>query len=133
MEDISSDEIIMGVKGLQSVLPTIDKFIAPIIRVTHDLQEDIGEINLKQIKTSEYGLWQTSICNTCQTANLHTEKDCTYTLISVPEQNTSTTTVPKMVFSYRIEKGTNGRYTNGSRINLHVQWSIFDALSVNER
>ena len=105
MEDISSDEIIMGIKGLQSVFPSIDKFIAPIIRVTHNLQEDIGDLNLKQVKTSEYGLWQTSICDTCQTTNLHTKKDCTYTIMSVPEQDTSTTTIPECYFVIELKKG----------------------------
>ena len=32
----------MGFKGLQSILPTIHKFIAPIINVTNDIQDNIG-------------------------------------------------------------------------------------------
>ena len=48
MDDMSSDELIMGIKGLQSILPTIHKFIAPIINVTNGIQDNIGDLNIKK-------------------------------------------------------------------------------------
>ena len=47
----------------------------------------IGNINMNQISISECGMWQPSICINAQTTQLHTENDCTYTVITVPKQD----------------------------------------------
>ena len=41
---------------------------------------------MEPIECSKYGLWQTSVCVSCQTTHFHTENDCTYTVICVPQQ-----------------------------------------------
>ena len=65
---------------------------------------------------SEAGLWQSSVCVNCQTSILHTENDCTYTVITTPNQGTNV--VP--IFLFEIQKGTNGSW-----FNLYVFWEVF--------
>ena len=54
---------------------------------------------------SEYGIWQSSICETCQTSNLHTEDDCTYIVISTPLQDNSSISRPEYNFIFELRKG----------------------------
>ena len=65
-----------------------------------------------------YGLWQTSICDTCQTTNFHNEKDCTYTIISVPVQelSTSMSSIPEYYFLIELKKG----HTIGVKMDENV-------------
>ena len=42
---------------------------------------------MSDVASSKHGVWQSQICVNAQTAELHTEKDCTYTIIGVPNQN----------------------------------------------
>ena len=41
---------------------------------------------MKEQTISDSGLWQSEICINAMTRDFHTEKDITYTLISVPDQ-----------------------------------------------
>ena len=54
------------------------------------LQQNIGNINFKSTISSNEGLWQSSINVNAVTGIFHTERDITYTLISVPEQCSDT-------------------------------------------
>ena len=49
-------------------------------------QQEDGNINFKMSTTSQHGLWQSELCCNAITKDFHTEKDITYTLISVPYQ-----------------------------------------------
>ena len=51
------------------------------------MQASKKDINIKEGYASKLGCWQTSICVNATTGKLHSENDCTYTLISVPKQN----------------------------------------------
>lgn len=82
-EDISSSTNV-----LSKYLPKIKSIISPIIRTAYELQSTIGNINIKEGSASKSGCWQTSICVDATTGDFHTEQDCTYTLISIPNQNT---------------------------------------------
>ena len=44
---------------------------------------------MKETIVSDYGMCQLSVCETCQTSNLHVEDDCTYTIICTPLQDNS--------------------------------------------
>ena len=51
------------------------------------INEKYGHINLKEVATSKVGLWQSQLCIDASTKIEHVERDCTYTLISIPKQD----------------------------------------------
>ena len=55
--------------------------------ILHMKQIDEGDVNFNLAKTSKDGLWQSELCVNALTRDFHTEKDATYTLISVPQQD----------------------------------------------
>ena len=64
----------------------MNSYISPIVKVCYNLQQNIGDINLKERVGDKYQHWVTNICVNAETTDLLTENGCTYTLISVPEQ-----------------------------------------------
>ena len=54
---------------------------------------------MKETSGSNQGMWQSSICINCQTSELHTENDCTYTVITTPNQKV--TSVPYFILELR--------------------------------
>ena len=105
MEDLSTQELALGIKNLSAIIPNITKYIAPTLNAIHGLQHDIGDINMKEVQGTNSGLWMTSICDTCQTTNLHTENDCTYTVVTVPKQVKYPTGNPEYNFLFDLKKG----------------------------
>ena len=89
-ERFVADDISRCTNDLSSILPKIKTIISPIISTAYELQSSIRNINIKEGYASHSGCWQTSICMDATTGQFHTEKDCTYTLISIPNQNTIT-------------------------------------------
>ena len=75
-----------GISCLKKIIPNISNLISPIIQVAYNMQNKIGSVNLKKITTSENGIWQSEICVNAKTNQFHTEKDVTYTFITVPQQ-----------------------------------------------
>ena len=74
--------------------------IAPILNVAYSKQEQDGDVNFKIATTSKNGLWQSKLCVDAITRDFHTEKDITYTFISVPfqQQNNSKKSKPKPTY-----------------------------------
>ena len=60
--------------------------MAPILNVAFEKQDSTGDINFKEVMTTKTGLWQSELCCNAVTKDFHTERDITYTLISVPYQ-----------------------------------------------
>ena len=85
-ERYTANEIERVIKDLTRVLPFIKKVISPVLESANHLQSTIGNVNLKQVPSSKYGCWQTSICVNAQTQEYHNESDCTYTIITIPKQ-----------------------------------------------
>ena len=100
-EHLLAQDIKHGVQSLISILPKIQEYIAPTLNIAYNLQKEIGDCNLKETAVSEVGLWQSSICVDCQTSSLHTENDCTYTIITTPNQDKNTAPI----FLFEIQKG----------------------------
>ena len=87
IEYMMSMEINQGVKNLMRILPVIPKVISPIIHTAYGFcQSTSGNINIKETGTSEYGMWQSSICVNPVTHELHVEEDVTYSILYVPSQ-----------------------------------------------
>ena len=72
---------------LSKFFPNLSELIAPILNVAYVKQIDDGDVNFNLSKTSKDGLWQSELCVNALTRDFHTEKDATYTLISVPQQD----------------------------------------------
>ena len=105
MEDLSTQELAMGIKYLSAIIPNVKKYIAPTLNAIHRLQDDIGDININEVQGTKSELWTTSICDTCQTTNFHTENDCTYTVVTVPKQEKNSTCNPEYNFLFDLKMG----------------------------
>ena len=87
LEDIVAKEVELSVARITHTFPNISQLIAPILNVAYQKQIDDGDVNFNLSKTSKDGLWQSEMCVNAITRDFHTEKDATYTLISVPQQD----------------------------------------------
>ena len=110
-------EMQIGINQLKRYLPILPKLISPLITTANNLQKSIGNINIKNTSASEDGLWQTCMCVCAETEQFHNEKDCTYTLIHVPNQailhNKS-----KYYFSFHLLDLTNVSFQLKSGVSL---------------
>ena len=79
-------QINSSVASISKFIPNIKTLISPVLETAFEIQKETGSINLQSFPSSKNGCWQTSICVDAQTSHFHTENDCTYTLISVPDQ-----------------------------------------------
>lgn len=86
LEVLMHEEIVKASSKFDKWFPNFKHLIAPVMKVAFDKQIIDGDINLKEEATAESGLWQSEICVNAMTRDFHTEKDITYTLISVPDQ-----------------------------------------------
>ena len=86
LEALVAKEVDIAVSNLKKYFVNISGLIAPILRVAYNKQEEDGNINLKEVPSSQYGLWQSELCVNAITRDFHTERDVSYTLISVPYQ-----------------------------------------------
>ena len=81
------EEINRATSTLQRRFRNIHLLLAPVVKTAHAIQELVGDINLKSLCTSEKGSWQFNVWVNATTALPHTERDCSYTLITVPLQH----------------------------------------------
>jgi len=86
MEKIVGRELELGILYLSTIIPNLKLYIAPVLSVANQIQNDIGSCNIKELECSSSGLWNCSLCISCQTEQLHTENDFTYTVINTPAQ-----------------------------------------------
>ena len=96
---LSAIDLKQGVTSLTSVIPSLKDHIAPTLNVIHNLQCSNLDLNMKQTSVSDKGMWQNSICVNCETTDLRTEKDCTYTVITIPNQKEKR--VPYFIFELK--------------------------------
>jgi hypothetical protein len=87
-EKLCANEVARSVNDLCKIMPNIRSVISPVIETSFNLQRlESKSLNLKQTSAITEGCWQTSICIDAETKEFHTEHVCTYTLISIPDQN----------------------------------------------
>lgn len=84
IEDMCASVISDGVKILSNVLPDIRLLLSPIVNSFSTITSMPGII--KRVNTVNDGFWNTMLYVDGRTEELHTEKDSTYTLITVPRQ-----------------------------------------------
>ena len=86
-ENLIAIHIAFSVKDLSVVIPNIRTILNPIVKTAFEIQQKDKELNIKEGKATVDGCWHTSICINAETKCFHTEEDCSYTLITVPQQN----------------------------------------------
>ena len=87
IEVMCANEIRRAIDSLRHYFRNIHLLIAPVISSANKLQKSIGNVNLKEISTSTNGCWEYNVLVNAATDIAHTERDCTYTLITVPVQH----------------------------------------------
>ena len=58
--------------------------ISPVLDTAYKLRNKIDCVNLSQVMSNDCGAWQLITYANAPTSILHTESDCTYTLIGIP-------------------------------------------------
>ena len=87
MEELTAAEIQLSLMSIAKYFPKINLLLMPILHAANELQKELGDIGLQNVKTSRSGVWQSQVCVNATTKQFHIEKDCSYTIISVPKQS----------------------------------------------
>ena len=114
-ETYCANEIARSVCALKSFLPNIQSIIAPVLETSYELQLKEQDLNLKEMSSVNEGCWQTSICIDAETREYHTEHDCTYTLISIPSQESSNPSASSIKYDFLF------KLTNNQTINISLK------------
>ena len=82
-----TDKIKRSMNNLSIFLPNIKDILAPVLQTSFSTQIDGKDLSFKETLAANDGCWQSSLCVNAETKEYHTEKDCTYTLISILNQS----------------------------------------------
>ena len=69
---------------MSKIITKLKLYIAPVLSVANQIQNIIGDNNIKEMECSNSGVWNYSVCSPCQTEQLNTENDFAYTVIRTP-------------------------------------------------
>ena len=104
-------------KDLVRLIPNIRHLVAPILDLAFKKQASLGSINLQKVQSSCNGLCHSAVTVNAETAEFHTENDCTYTLITVPKQEYKLSIKNKRQYSFvyklKIKENVSIRLTPG--------------------
>ena len=73
IEFICAHELGAAMDSLSGRLHNLKDLISPILDVAYKVQRQKGNINLRNVQSIDYGLWQSQICVNAWTENSHTE------------------------------------------------------------
>ena len=85
-ENKIAEDLGKGISTFVPIINNIKEYIAPILNVGKKIQDNRNQIHLQEVASSKFGLWSSQLCVDAQTQILHTENDCTYTMIVTPRQ-----------------------------------------------
>ena len=91
IEFMMNTELISAINKMKKILPILPSVVAPVIRVAHELQSTVGDINIQKPYGTNVGVWQSSLSVNAVTKVMHTWDDVTYSTISVPLQEVHST------------------------------------------
>ena len=131
LDQLVADKVEFASSKFNKWFPNFKELIAPILNVAYNKQNEEGNINFKLQTTSADGLWQSELCANAMTRDFHTEKDVTYTLISVPDQDFDNNEKGKPktpIFLFQI----NGEKTIGIKMHKKVTF-IFNGTMLTHR
>ena len=86
MVKLISNEITNGMNNVAKLVPNIDQLTSAVIDTANRMQNDVGDVNLKEDAIEADGVWMGTIAVNGHTKILHCEEDCTYTMVYVPKQ-----------------------------------------------
>ena len=86
IETLCANEVKKAVVSLKRMIGNLPILLSPIIDTSYNLQQKLEDVNPKSVQTASSGLWQSQVCVDASTSCLHTERDCTYTLMTVLKQ-----------------------------------------------
>ena len=98
-----------GVDELKRFIPETEVMLAPILNTAFDAQNSIHIKILTPLKVTSRGSWNTHIFVNGCTHNFHAEKDCAYTCIHVPMQDSPTNTAIDKQPSFLFQLNDNQR------------------------
>ena len=87
MENQCSSVISNGVKLLKNIIHDINHLLSPVSVSANSIPTTMDYDIIKQTPSSTDGFWNSMIYVNGCTLSLKTERDCTYTLITVPKQS----------------------------------------------
>ena len=131
LESLVANEVELATTRIAKTFPNIRELISPILNAAYMKQINDGDINFNLSKTSKDGLWQSELCVNALTKDFHTEKDPTYTLISVPKQDFDDKSKKKpspTYFLFNIKENT----TIGFKMNQNLSF-IFNGAMLTHR
>ena len=87
IEEKIAFEMSVASKTLSNVVEYADKLFLPMLDIASKMQSTYGNISLNKDKEQCSSMWNTHVCINASTQEFHTEKDTSYTLITVPAQD----------------------------------------------
>ena len=104
IEAMCSTAIKNGIIALSAILPEINILISPMLYAANNIQDTKSYEGLTKVKTSNLGCWNAFMFVNGRTDELHTEKDCAYTCITVLKQkrNVKTALKNKPLFIFKL-------------------------------
>ena len=117
LESMCSYALNDGISCVSQYIPEINHLLCPIINAAYQKQSDANMQLLDKGNTYGEGLWNCFMFVDGKTENFHTEKDCSYTFITVPQQilhsNLTDNERPKFVFKIDEERELSLPLVNG--------------------
>ena len=86
VEEMCCDVIVHAVISLSKIIPDLKYLLSPIIDTAEKIQTVLNDFVLQRVKSSSSGCWNAFLYVNGKTDIMHSEKDCAYTLITVPSQ-----------------------------------------------
>ena len=65
LEVMVGRELELSITNLSKLIPKLNLYIAPVLSVVNEIQEEIGDCNIKEMECSSSGLWNCSFCIFC--------------------------------------------------------------------
>ena len=87
MEKLCAAVLKDAIDNLSRLVRKLKDMISPVLSAAYTYQTEFDCEVMSNVESAKHGVWQSQICVNAQTSELHTEKDCTYTIIGVPKQN----------------------------------------------
>ena len=87
IEEKIAFEMSVASKTLSNVVEYADKLFLPTLDIASKMQSTYGNISLNKDKEQCSSMWNTHVCINASTQEFHTEKNTSYTLITVPAQD----------------------------------------------
>ena len=86
LQSICGATIKKGISRLSTIIPEIKLFLCPIVNAAYQMQSKNKTKLLHTLDECDAGFWNAFLFVDGQTEQYHTEPDCAYTFITVPQQ-----------------------------------------------